>query len=156
MTAHGRKQIHGAARRGLLTPEYRTWKSMLGRCRIKTSTSYKHYGARGISVCERWSSFENFLADMGRRPSPMHSIDRIDNDGNYEPGNCRWATTNVQSRNTRRSVASPLAVDLIRYMRRRRSHATDIAWAFGVGSDVVYKATKDLRMPRHRRWRYAP
>jgi len=73
---------------------------MWTRCSNPNSAMYKHYGARGISVCERWRSFDNFLADMGQRPSPKHSIDRFpNNDGNYEPGNCHWATDIEQHRN---------------------------------------------------------
>lgn len=83
------------------TPEYATWLSMHERCRSPKSQKWTNYGARGIVVCQRWTSYENFLADMGRRPSKAHSLDRVDNDGNYEPSNCRWATKKEQVDNRR-------------------------------------------------------
>jgi len=83
------------------SPEYSSWKAMKRRC-FKSSDSYYHcYGARGITVCKRWLSFDNFYADMGAKPSPSHSLDRIDVNGNYEPTNCRWATAKQQSNNKR-------------------------------------------------------
>lgn len=93
----GRPPIHGLSK----TPEFRTWTSMMTRCRNPRSQDYPRYGGRGIIVCERWNTFVNFLADMGHKPSRRHSIDRINTNGNYEPSNCRWATPIQQSRNQR-------------------------------------------------------
>ena len=99
--ARQRSTKHGHSARGRLSPTYISWAAMWGSCTHPSVNSFKDYGGRGITVCERWENFENFLADMGSRPSPKHSIDRINNDGNYEPGNCRWATLKEQAANKR-------------------------------------------------------
>lgn len=90
---------HGMAR----THINAVWRQMLDRCRNENNRAYKNYGGRGIKVCQQWHEFENFLADMGHRPEG-YQIDRIDNEGDYEPGNCQWATAKQQQNNKRTSL----------------------------------------------------
>lgn len=103
----GRNATHGQSRHNNLSPEYKIYKNILKRCYYTKFKYYYNYGGRGIRVCDRWrfgeenkSGFECFLEDMGKRPTPKHSIDRFpNNDGNYEPQNCRWATNAEQQWN---------------------------------------------------------
>ncbi len=84
---------------------YKSWVGMKSRCFNPSEHYFKRYGGRGIAICKEWEkSFESFFDDMGERPSPKHSLDRIENDGNYEPGNCRWATKKEQAQNTSTNI----------------------------------------------------
>lgn len=100
-------RVHGhAPRNGDAHPLYSTWQSMLTRCTNENAQAWKYYGAKGVTVCDRWrNDFAAFLADMGERPEGK-TLDRIDPFGNYEPGNCRWATGSEQALNKRNSVAN--------------------------------------------------
>jgi hypothetical protein len=109
--------------------EYRIWIDMIRRCEDSSVAGWIGYGARGIRVCERWKRFELFYADMGQRPSARHSIERRDNNGNYEPANCYWATRTEQARNKRNT----------RYVtiNGTRMCVADIAGKFGIDSQLA-------------------
>jgi hypothetical protein len=128
LTIGARKKTHGKSK----TQTYRIWHQMLDRCRNPKSTVFAYYGGRGISVCERWRSFENFFADMGERPEGR-SIERNDVNGSYEPGNCRWATDKEQNLNKRNTV----------YMELRGVRKPMMEWAEELG--ISYDALKGRR-----------
>lgn len=110
---------HGMSR----SAEHRAWNGLRNRCKNPNDEHFGNYGGRGIKVCERWEKFENFYRDLGPRPSPKHSLDRVDNDGNYEPGNCRWATKSEQTYNRRKykAIQNFTDVELQTELNRRRA-----------------------------------
>lgn len=110
--------------------EYNTWRNIRQRCRNPKQKKFAYYGSRGIAVCERWDKFENFLADMGRRPPWKHTLDRIDPNKGYEPGNCRWATWTEQQNNKRNSRTLTL--------NGRTQTVADWAREIGVNPFTIY------------------
>lgn len=100
-----RSKKHGDAKRGNRSSEYTAWLRMKSRCYNKNTVNYADYGGRGIKVCERWlNSYVDFISDMGRKPAPSLTLERMNNSGNYEPVNCKWATRKEQRRNQRARV----------------------------------------------------
>ena len=109
-----RQNIRAAKKHGLAkTSTYRVWANMIARCSNPKRPDFSRYGGRGISVCDRWRDFSNFVADMGERPESL-TLDRIDNNGNYEPENCRWATMSQQRRNQRTRSEIRAAAEIAR------------------------------------------
>lgn len=113
------------------TKEWIAWRGMFNRCRDERSCHKPHYADRGIAVCKRWERFEAFLSDMGVAPSPGHTVDRIDNDLGYQPGNCRWATITEQNRNKRSNVRLTLGSETL----------TSAEWARRIG--ITQTALRD-------------
>ncbi len=134
------------------TPTWHIWQGMIQRCRNPKNPSFKNYGGRGIKVCERWMDFDSFLADMGQRPAGME-IDRFpDNDGDYEPGNCRWATDAEQSRNNSRNVRLEYQGEtkVLSDWASERGMAATTLWArlFKLGWTLERALTTPLRTQR--------
>jgi len=124
-----------------------SWRSMVNRCYNSHTEEYKNYGGRGITVCSRWrESFENFLADMGERPEGM-TLDRADNNGNYEPGNCRWATVTEQAHNRRNNrflTANGETMTMAEWARRLGCNPAAILARLSTGMDEAEAVTKPI------------
>lgn len=133
---NGRLQ-HGHKIGGKRSPTYSVWVGMKARCRQASHKDFPKYGGRGVRVCDRWeASFVAFLADMGERPSLDHSIDRLNSNGNYEPGNCRWATSLQQATENKRDMR-PVSINGVDYPNRAAACA-----AFGVRPSTVQERLK--------------
>lgn len=135
---------HGHAANGTRSPTYRTWQNMVGRCGNPKAPNYERYGGRGIAVCERWRTFDMFLADMGERPAGT-TIDRIDNNGHYEPGNCRWARTRTQVFNRRNNKLEPHEPAQIEWLATLGYHYREIGAHFGIHHSTAYATVRVAR-----------
>jgi hypothetical protein len=133
-TTRRRSTTHGHSRHGNTSPTYHSWSGMLARCSNEGHHHFKYYGGRGIRVCERWKTFANFLEDMGEKPIGL-SIERDDGNGNYELGNCRWATLKEQARNKRSN----------RFVTANGSSLTIAEWSEKTG---IHPATISDRLQR--------
>lgn len=127
---------NGATKNGKQTPTYLAWVGMRQRCLNPRDKAYRFYGEKGVSICERWSDFRTFLADMGEKPAG-YTLDRINPAGNYEPGNCQWATWAHQRRNKRNSKLTPEIVAEIKGRCAAGQMPKEIAAALGVSSASV-------------------
>ena len=141
---------HGHTWRGGETPLYRAWQNMRDRCNNPHYHGWKNYGGRGIIICERWNTFENFRDDMGPHPGSGWSLDRIDNNGNYELSNCRWSTAPEQHQNKRTNKLTAQNVLDIRnrYVKGRGSfigNSTLLAKEFGVEQHCIVKVANRKR-----------
>lgn len=129
-------RTHGMSK----TPEHRTWSGIKTRCYNPNVKNFDRYGGRGIKVCDRWKDFANFFEDMGPKPSPKHSIERIDSNGDYEPGNCRWATITEQASNKRNNVMLELNGEMVT--------GAEFARRTGFARCTVYEWTSVLKLTR--------
>ena len=131
-----RNKTHGMR----YSSEYNIWTMMVKRCNNSNYHQFENYGGRGIAVCESWKEFENFYEDMGPRPSDLHSINRIDNDGNYEPSNCNWATATDQARNKRNNTIKSIddANDIRKLYKTGRYTQQELADIYKCSHFTIY------------------
>ena len=130
------KEMHGLSK----TTEYRIWKSLKARCYNKNSSNFERYGGRGIKICNKWKhSFSAFHKDMGNKPFPKAQIDRIDNNGNYEPGNCRWVSGTDNMRNTSRTKFTIQKANKVRRQFKAGGITIkELSIEYNVGYSIIY------------------
>lgn len=122
--------------------EYMAWRNMLYRCENPNGPGYKDYGGRGIKVCPEWHSFAQFLMDMGMKPGPDYELERIDNDGNYEPGNCRWALKTANMRNRRDVKLNMRKAREIRMLSKKGYSVKKLSEKYGVTRPTIQSVIK--------------
>jgi hypothetical protein len=148
------RRIHGESACAGASPEHAAWVAMRARCLRPTAANYDGYGGRGIAICDRWNDYAVFLSDMGRKPTPAHSLDRIDVNGNYEPANCRWATPRQQANNRRVSVfvtAHGLTMTVAEWARETGLQDATIRQRLVRGwppEDALYRSPRRTRVAR--------
>lgn len=124
--------------------EYVAWQNMKKRCFNSSSCDYYLYGARGITVCDRWLDYDNFLSDVGRKPAPNYQLDRIDNLGNYEPGNCRWVTPSENLQNSRLAKLTVDEVELIRCLHTYGYSYAQLSRLFNLHDSTIHNAVNGV------------
>lgn len=156
----GLKRIkHGYTCNGKKIPEYSVWTRMWARCTNENNSDYSRYGGRGIKVCDRWRSFALFLKDMGRRPGPKFLIDRRDNDGNYEPRNCRWVDikeSNRNRRNIRKLTIDGRTKGVGEWSEESGTNLNTILARLSRGwspKDAVFESIRQEMLPSGNRWK---
>ena len=145
------KIIHGQKFEGNPTPEYSAWAHMMQRCYNPNDGKFKDYGARGITVCERWHESANFLEDMGPQPSAKHTLGRIKNGGIYEKANCRWETPKQQARNRRSTKLTMADAREIRMLSRKGYSQWDLAHEFDVSQANIWSILHGRSWAEHDR-----
>lgn len=141
------KPKHGHNTRAGKSPEYKVWDAMIQRCTNPNHNHYKHYGGRGISICDNWKDFVKFFSDMGKKPFLKAQIDRIDNNGNYEPSNCRWTDHKTNARNSSQTI---LTVNEVKQIKQLISETTLTRKTIGEIFDVSKACIVDIGLGR--RW----